>query len=236
MFSTVCYWWVFKPLNNTAILSCILITLTMALHMKNYHIRYYQVGATQSVGLAQSYFLHPDSLVIQCWVHATILLLPFNMFHKLSVIANNCHLANNVSGFNKASCNNCMLFFLSWLIYRTNDLVFLYILFCSISLILCILLVYIFLILAFWISDTYIWFFCLLANLFSLNIYLRGQFQISHDNYLLLANPYPFWAVAYLPWPRPSFTNPTILTAFHNLSWVHHLLCHCLVYHLIYLS
>ena len=30
------------------------------------------MDAQQLVGLAQSYFSHPDFLVVQCWVHAVL--------------------------------------------------------------------------------------------------------------------------------------------------------------------
>ena len=76
--STVCHLRVFKYhtyvcLNNISILHGILITLTMALHMNNDHIRYYHMDATHSVGLALSYFSHPYYLVIKFWVCTTVL-------------------------------------------------------------------------------------------------------------------------------------------------------------------
>ena len=47
--------------------------LTMALVLNNDHIIYYHMDALLSVGLAWTYFAHPDYLVVQCWVHCTYL-------------------------------------------------------------------------------------------------------------------------------------------------------------------
>ena len=72
--STACHWWKFKyctstSLDNISILNGILVTLTMALHMSNDHIRYCHMDATQLVGLAWSYFSHPDYLFMPYLVH-----------------------------------------------------------------------------------------------------------------------------------------------------------------------
>ena len=60
-------------LNDISIHGSILFTLTVALHVDNDHIRYYHMHARWLVGLVQNYFFHPDYLIIQCWVHATLL-------------------------------------------------------------------------------------------------------------------------------------------------------------------
>ena len=46
----------------------------MALAFNNDHTVYCHMDALCSVGLAQTYFTHPDSLVVQSWVHITYLL------------------------------------------------------------------------------------------------------------------------------------------------------------------
>ena len=45
----------------------------MTLHMENGHILYYLIDATQLVDLVQTFFTHPDHLVIQSWIHNTFL-------------------------------------------------------------------------------------------------------------------------------------------------------------------
>ena len=42
--------------------------ITMALQLNNSHIIYDYIDATQSMGLEQTSFTHPDYLVIQCWI------------------------------------------------------------------------------------------------------------------------------------------------------------------------
>ena len=68
----VCHWWVFKYcvstcFNNISILSSISVTLTMALHMNNNHIRQQHMCTTWSVGSVWSQHSH----TVHCWVHAT---------------------------------------------------------------------------------------------------------------------------------------------------------------------
>ena len=46
----------------------------MALHMKNDHIRYYCMDSTWSVDLVLCCSCHPEYLVIQCKVHAMLLI------------------------------------------------------------------------------------------------------------------------------------------------------------------
>ena len=45
----------------------------MGLTINNYHIIYYHIDATQSVGLVLTYFTKPDYLAVQGWVQATFL-------------------------------------------------------------------------------------------------------------------------------------------------------------------
>ena len=45
----------------------------MVLHMNDEHIVYFHMDTTQSVGLVQTYFSHPEFLIVQCWIHATFL-------------------------------------------------------------------------------------------------------------------------------------------------------------------
>ena len=80
MLSAACHCWELKYhtstcVNNIFVLSGFLMTLTMALHIKNNGIRYYHMDATWLVGLVWSYFSHPDYLVIECWVYMFIFLL-----------------------------------------------------------------------------------------------------------------------------------------------------------------
>ena len=80
MLSTACHCLVFEYhtfvcLNNISILGGIIITVNMALHMNNAYINHCHMDTTWSVGLAWSHLSHPDYLVIQCWVYATILFL-----------------------------------------------------------------------------------------------------------------------------------------------------------------
>ena len=44
----------------------------MTLAFNNDHIIYYQMDALQSMGLALTYFTHPDYFVVHWWVHDTI--------------------------------------------------------------------------------------------------------------------------------------------------------------------
>ena len=75
--SIACCWWRFEYCTSVCLdhipkLSSILITLTLALHINSNHIRYYDMDATWSTGLAWSYFFHPDYLVIWGWGHGTV--------------------------------------------------------------------------------------------------------------------------------------------------------------------
>ena len=45
----------------------------MVLELNNDHIIHFHLNATLSMDLAQTYCVHPDYLVVQCWVHATYL-------------------------------------------------------------------------------------------------------------------------------------------------------------------
>ena len=63
----------------------ILIPPNMALHMKNAHIIHHHRDATQLVGFAWSYISNTDYLVVQCWVHASILALESTFLGKPQV-------------------------------------------------------------------------------------------------------------------------------------------------------
>ena len=78
MLSTGCNWLLFQNcaslcVKNISILGGILIAYNMALLMNDAHIFYHHIDALQSVSLAQSYFSHPEYLLVRYWVCAAVL-------------------------------------------------------------------------------------------------------------------------------------------------------------------
>ena len=57
------------PLKNISIPNGILIAFTMVMLMNNAHIICHPMDASQSVGLAWSYFSNPDYLVVHSYFH-----------------------------------------------------------------------------------------------------------------------------------------------------------------------
>ena len=100
--------------------------------------------------------VHVLNIYIMCsleslWIYYCYILLllmqspppTFSTAFKLIIIANNCHLANNMSSSVKHLCNNSILIHLihCWL-HWANDIVFLHVIFCSILFISCLMYVH----------------------------------------------------------------------------------------------